>query len=59
MNTKFRQFKTVALLSMACDMLKFDVNVRCNVIILEDFNDILHVLGYVRRKSTLSTALGL
>ena len=48
MNTNFRRFKTLALRTMAGDVLKVDVN-DATSIFLEDLCDVLHVCELVRR----------
>ena len=58
MNTYFKRFKMLALGTMAGDVLKDDVNDSASFF-LEEFDNILHVCGFVRRISALCRALGL
>ena len=51
MNTKFRRFKTVATHLNLTSMM------QCHY--FRGFDEVLHVLGYVQRKSALCTTLGL
>ena len=48
----------LAARTMASDALKDDVNDALSIF-LEDFDDVLHVCGFVRRKSALCRTLGL
>ena len=57
MNTNFRGFKMPSLQTMAGHALKDDVNDAMSF--LEDFDDALHVCGFVRWKSALCRTLGL
>ena len=50
MDTNFGRFKMLALRTMAGDELKDDVNNATSF--LEVFDDVLHVCGFVRPKST-------
>ena len=58
MNTHFRRFEMLALQTMASDAFKDDVN-NANVMFLEEFDDVLRICRFVRRKSILCRTLGL
>ena len=58
MNTHFRRFKMLALRTMAGDVLKDDVNDATSCFV-EDFDDVLHMCGFLRGKLALCIALGL
>ena len=48
----------LALRTMAGDVLKYDVN-DATAIFFKDFDDVLHVCGFVRWKSALCRTQGL
>ena len=55
MSTNFRRFKMIVLRTMAGDALKDDVNDATPF--LDDFDDVLHVCGFVGRKSAFCRTL--
>ena len=57
MDTNLNRFKMIALRTMAGDVLKNDVNDP--TLIFRGFDDVLHVCGFVGRKSALCRTLGL
>ena len=50
MNTNFRKLEMLEL-ALACDSLKIDVNDATSI--LDEFDDVLHVCEFARRKSAL------
>ena len=58
MSTNLRRFKRLALRTMARGALKDDVN-DTKSIVIEDFDDVLHVCGFVLQKSVLCRTPGL
>ena len=58
MNTNFRRLKMLALRTMADDALKDDINDAMSFF-GKEFDDVLHVCGFVRWKSALCRTLGL
>ena len=58
MNTHFRRFKMLSLRTMAGEALKDDAN-KPTSCFLKDFDDVLRVYWFVRRKSALCRTLRL